>query len=288
MNVKHHIKDNVTRIDNILGRKIYGNTNPFSKNLRGNMDIYISRAGTTRDRPRQYNDIAMNFKKHGCAMIAEHIPRDVVANIAKQHAKLIEDPSIYHLREDHKLSTGHARRTIYDAGLHIKGIDEFFTRELRELVEDCYKSYFDIMQVRTHRNYYVDKDVAARGIYSNKWHCDARKPSIYKIMTNLSDVTEQDGPFHIITKPRTRELLECGYIDRNNYGNAGKYIDDEKYIEKLVGPQSTAMICNTNECLHKAGRIEKGHYRDLMMIQMIPSSTPLTNSWIARKGYDYR
>jgi ectoine hydroxylase-related dioxygenase (phytanoyl-CoA dioxygenase family) len=288
MNLKNEIKKSISLADSAMGRFVYKNTNEFSKNFKGNYDVRINQITSRRKKSHNFNDVVEKFIKHGCAFITEYVPKDIISDIAEQHKIYIEDPSKYNLRSDHVLESGDARRTIYDAHLHIKELKYLIQGDIKEIIEDCYNSYFDIMRVVTHRNYYVDDEHYERGIYSNKWHCDARRPSVYKIMLNLSDVTSEDGPFHILTKSRTSEMLKLGFIDRHNYGESSDYIEDVENMERLIGPKGTAMICNTNECLHKAGRVEKGHCRDLLMIQFVPSNKKITDDWIKSKSFDVR
>ena len=144
------------------------------------------------------------------------------------------------------------------------------------------------MQVVAYRNYAVPAGIAEGEIYSSNWHCDARRPSLLKLMLNISDVTDQDGPFHVVSRQRTRTLLTMGFKNRHDYGLPDDVMEDPQHVVKLVGPSGTGMLCCTYRCLHRAGIPAPGRHRDLLRMVFVPSARPLADDWVNRPVTGHR
>ena len=73
--------------------------------------------------------------------------------------------------------------------------------------------------------------------------------------------------------------MKLGYKNRNNYNLPTEVLENEKYMWKATGDVGTALMCNCNLGMHKAGIPNPGHYRDLIQFQLAPSSEPLPKDW---------
>ncbi len=273
-------------LDRWLGRWVYGNTNSFTMNNAGHRDIRRCRAAAPRSH-RGSIDVAA-FRRIGFVLVEGVFDDQVVGSIQARFRKLIEDPACYSVDSKHRIDRRDVRRTIYDFHQRAPELRELLSGNVRLAFEHYYQSNIKVMRAVAYRNYWVEPDVARTGIYANLWHCDARRPSVTKIMMNLSDVTERDGPFHIQSRARTRRMMRLGFRNRRDLGGAEREIDDTLHVKRLVGPAGTALLCNTEQCLHRAGIPEESHHRDLLMIQILPSRTPLTEDWTQHPGYEVR
>ena len=79
------------------------------------------------------------------------------------------------------------------------------------------------------------------------------------------DTDERNGPLHIYSKESTKKFVKINnYRNRNNYKND---LNGQLYIN--TGKKGDSLIADTSMCLHKAGRVEKGQYRDILFITFI-------------------
>ena len=61
------------------------------------------------------------------------------------------------------------------------------------------------------------------------------------------------------------------FIKVNKYKSRNNYVDNElnELLIKNTGRLGESFIANTSECLHKAGSVEKGYQRDVIVITFI-------------------
>ena len=52
--------------------------------------------------------------------------------------------------------------------------------------------------------------------------------TMVKLFINLDEVKSENGPLEILTKENTKKMIDKGYINRNNYGNSKKLIEERK------------------------------------------------------------
>ena len=68
-----------------------------------------------------------------------------------------------------------------------------------------------------------------------------------KLFINLDEVKSENGPLEIFTKENTKKMIDKGYIDRNNYGNSKKLIEETKNKYLNTGPIGNALFV----CYHR-------------------------------------
>lgn len=157
---------------------------------------------------------------------------------------------------------------------------ELLNDKIINIIEQYYKTYFKVEKFSFWRNYHVPSDILKKKeLMSSNWHCDASNTSWVKLFVYLTDVTEDDGPFNVQSKERTKELMKLGYKNRNNYNLPQDVLENEKYVWKATGDMGTTLMCNCNLGLHKAEVPKPGRYRDLIQFQFAPSNEPLTKDW---------
>lgn len=166
----------------------------------------------------------------------------------------------------------------------IPEVKELINPKISSIIENIYGEYFEIVNILCWRNYHVPPDIAkGKELYSQRWHIDQFPPqTLLKLFVNISNVTEEDGPFHIHSLDRTKQLIKGGYnpyTSRQNYcSSLYDWLDKDSI--KAIGEPGTAMLCNTTTCLHRASIPSMGHYRDIIQFQIVPASTPLSSDWI--------
>ena len=114
------------------------------------------------------------------------------------------------------------------------------------------------------RNYNIDR--FDEEVYSNRYHVDHNTYNHFKLFINLMDINKENGPLNIYSKNATKKFVKI-----NKYKNRNKYI--EKDLKELLntntGKKGDSLIADTSMCLHKAGKVEKGHFRDVLFITFI-------------------
>jgi len=73
-----------------------------------------------------------------------------------------------------------------------------------------------------------------------------------------------------------------GFRNRHRYNLSKDVLEDPNHVVKAIGPTGTAMLCNTELCLHRAEIPEEGHFRDIIQFQFGSSKKPLVDNWIEK------
>jgi len=141
-----------------------------------------------------------------------------------------------------------------------KIIDTDFNFLLKDLSK-YYNSNIYLGHALITRNYNYDPKEGES--YSSYFHCDGYLNTYFKILVNLSDVSEEMGPIHVINKKDTRKNI--GLLKYNSR-NLKKEKTINSKIFKNISKLGDALLINTTECLHKAGIPREGKYRDMLYL----------------------
>ena len=137
-------------------------------------------------------------------------------------------------------------------------------RSLMRDFEHYYNANISVAKVVIKRNYNIDK--FNEEIYSNNYHVDHNTYNHFKLFINLMDTSKKHGPLHIYSKNSTKNFIKKNYYkNRNNYKD--NELQDELYINE--GKMGESLMADTSTCLHKAGKVEKGNFRDMLFITFI-------------------
>lgn len=154
-------------------------------------------------------------------------------------------------------------------------------------MEGYYQSYFDIKYIEGWRNKHVPKSVENKSeLFSNHWHCDNRSTEYLKLFIPLNNLTTDDGPFHIMSLQRTKQLMKSGFGSRDEYNLEDSLINDPNHVKKITGEVGMAYFGNPQMCLHRAGVPSEGHWRDMINFVFAPSKTPLNEDWFEKFTQD--
>jgi len=224
------------------------------------------------------------LKTRGILPLGKFFDDALINRIMKKYNNMIEDDQFSLIRGKNINTVTYDgpifSRQLLMAYKNLPEINELLTDDIKEMVEAYYQSNFKVMHLMCWRTYHVPKNpLNEKEVYSEHWHCDGKDTSILKLFVNLTDVTEDYGPFLIQPLERTKELIHLGFGDRHQYKLSDKVLEDPKHLIKAVGPAGTALLCNTQFCLHRASIPKEGRIRDIMQIQFIPSKHPLKEDW---------
>lgn len=153
-----------------------------------------------------------------------------------------------------------------------------FPDTVKQAVEDHLGSYFSVARAEAFQNFAIPADKRDGGVSTFKWHTDFQPPSTVQLFITLTDVTPDDGPTEIAEAPPT--AFTSG--DRD-YNTATSVSPDE--ITQMTGPAGTAYLFSPMRRLHRAGFVEPGHKRELILFELVPSSEALHEDWPERAPY---
>ena len=199
------------------------------------------------------------------------IDDDLIKLIKEKYDDLIEDPEKSFVR-----GSG-LSRSLASAHLQIPEISKILNENAKSQIQQFYGTNFSVRHVIAFRNYHVPVDQRSKQHFSELWHYDERDISCLKLFVNISEVSEHHGPFHILPVSSSKEMLHQGYRDRKDYGNAVP--DTSPGLVKAIGPSGSALWCNTQICLHRAGLPSLGRTRDIIQFQFFPTKSSLPRDW---------
>ncbi len=270
-----------TNLDIMASRLIFKNTAGFKNNLEGkNIEKQLKKL--------QENSSAMShpsaeqLKEKGYANLQYPFEKDLLSQIVNKYSKIIDDERFSFVRSKTKngLVTSRMINRAFMIFPEVKGL---ITEDIMRLIENYYQSHFQIIHVMMWRIYHVpQKENLEKEQYGSYWHCDGANTTITTMFTNISEVTEDDGPLHFQSVQRTQELIKKGYKTRHDYNLPIEIIEDPKHVLKHVGSIGSTVWVNTQYCLHRAGIPKPNHARDMLQLRIIPSREPLYEDWLDR------
>ncbi len=263
----------VQRFDQSISLSLLGHGAGYRSHLQGKRDIEAALKWHTQPSPE-----ALKMREVGFSEISP-IDEKLMAKIRKRWADIIDD--------DDKAAWGSpATRQIKRPQENLPEIKELASKEVLDHFRGYFGTEVKIDAVLCWRNY-DPKDMRGEHVFSNWWHFDAANTAIAKLFVAVSDITEKHGPFHIYPRDKTKDLIKMGYVDRRNYGGAP--VEDYEGLYRMTGKSGTAVIGNTELCLHKAGEPEDGNFRDIIQFQILPSAQAFDDNWMDNlrlKGID--
>lgn len=261
--------DEVDRVNKRVGRTVFKNTNGAINNLAGRAKI--AKASLLSDYDSTGDPRAAQLDSQGFVELGQVVDEETISSIREQYEDLLDSEHAYALREYDGEVYSRAVSRIHE---RLPELGDLLTDDVKSIVQEYYGSYVDVKHLHAWRNYHAPEDVLRETeIYSDSWHCDAMVTDVVKLFVNLSDVTEEDGPFHTLSRDYSRTLVDDGY-ERNRNRMPDEFVD-EAHVAKATGPAGTGMLCTTWNCFHRAGHIAEGHTRDIVQFQFVPSAEPL-------------
>jgi len=251
------------KIDRDVGKTLFGNLAGLENNLKG----------------IQLNSKSSNFEKEQFLFLGQPFEKEIIKKIKNKFEKMIQDDRFSEIGSEYEGKI--YMRSLKNPNKDIPEISNILTKEIIQTLEKYYHGYFKVNRVESWRNYGVPDELAKnQEMFSNFWHCDRRRTDYTKLFINLSNITENDGPFHIVSRDRTKHLLKMGFRNRKNYNLSEEILEDGNYVFKGIGEMGTAYLANTEVCLHKAGTPDFRHQRDILQLRFQPAKHPIKEDWI--------
>ena len=275
------MKGTYWKIDQSAGKKLFGNTVGLKHNISGSINLTNSKSGINSDDPT-----IQKFRTNGFLSLGVKYDKSLMEIIREKYKKMIED-------DNSSFGTGSHegkffKRQIIDPQFSIPEVELILTEEMINIIKQYYGGNFHVVRVDAWRTYHIPKELQDNDLISNRWHCDNRKTDRLKLFVNLSDVTENDGPLHLQSIPRTKELIKQNFKNRLDYGVSNEVMEDPKHVVKCTGTLGSAFFANTTTCLHRAGNPQST--RDILQFLFRSSKEPMDADWIKKVihvGPDY-
>lgn len=168
------------------------------------------------------------------------------------------------------------RRYTTDVPSLLPDVAALLDEGLAKAIRSCIGSNFALEDVVVTRNFHVEPEITARyELLSERWHFDHQIPDGFSLFVCLSEVTDRDGPFHVLSAPDSRLLLRRGFdaarrITSPTGGLPPGLIEGMESLTRLTGPPGSMLLCHTSYCLHRAGIPEAGRMRDMLVFTFRP------------------
>jgi len=272
------IKRKIDNMDSTLGKKFYGNTSGFKKNLSGKKNQLLAKTQSNYHKNENVDPSIIELKKKGFLIFERQVDQKTIHEIQKKYEEIINDDRYSHIRAQNEGKI--VSRATFHAHKNFPELSKLLTKELIKKIEGWYEGYFRVKRISCWRNYHLPPEIASKDIIANRWHCDQDPSDLYGIIIVLSDVGEDCGPFTIQSIERTKELMKMGYGTRESYNIPQEVLEDPKHVVKCVGIAGTGILCNNERCLHKAEVPGPGKQRDVVEFLFVPSNKPLPANWL--------
>lgn len=247
------------------GKRLFRDTTPVSEHVRGNFFLAKARALGWKSTSAE----GRLSRRRGLRMLGKLGPDELVQPILQEVRAALS-----HARADDCLYKGSlAIRSLTYAGREMPELVKLVTPAMIDAVREYYGSNFQLLNIDARRTWHIPPMPNSEEVYSNNWHTDGRRVDMLKVFVAASDVTEADGPTHVLTREWTHEIIKRGFRNRRDYGLPIEMIENQQHMARLVGPPGTALLANTNLCFHRAGVVGEGRERDILEFRFLASPT---------------
>lgn len=279
-NPRNALKVARSRFNFTTGKILFKNTAGLEANLNGRKSRKLVEKYHNKFIPKEHqNPKIVEFQKNGFVDLGNPFDKNVFQKIKEKYNQMIEDDRYSFVRSQYQGEV--FSRMLNRAMKLIPEFKDLITNDLLNMFEEHFRGNFQIIYSAAWRNYHVPPEIIKqKEIFSSGWHCDGSNTEEITLFINLSDVNDDnDGPFHLQSKERTKELVRLGFKTRQDPGLSTQVLEDPNHVKKHIGPAGSAVLGNSSICMHRAGIPAVGHKRDIMQFRIIPSIEPLRDDW---------
>ena len=274
--LRQSVNNAYVNLDRSTGRTFFGNHAGLKHNVTGT--IRKKKYSLSYDSTQNLKENS-EFESNGYIYLGK-ADLSLIEVINSKFQEMIEDDRYSEVGPEYK-GTVYMRK-LRNPIRDIPEIRKLFTKDFVKKLEDCHNGHFQIKGVEMWRTNHIPPEIERESgdLFSNLWHCDYSNVDETKLFFYLVDITEKEGPIHMMPPNITKELIKKGYVDRYQIDLNNKLFESQGQIFKGIGSAGTALLINTEVCLHKAGNPTQNHHRDVMQFHFKSSSEPLSNDWI--------
>lgn len=225
--------------------------------------------------------LAKDLLENQYAKVDLNIPSETLQKIQAKISEYIEDENYSSPRGKRSPADGKFySRALKKLAVNIPEVKEIISPELDDMIKEYFGTNYAVTSVLCWRNYHVPETNENKYFYSNEWHNDYMEPKELKLFINMTDVTEDDGPLHVVSSSTTTEWVDRGVFQgRQNPANDIAAMETSNGLIRHTGKAGSSVFCHTSTCLHRADIPKEGHYRDMLEFQFRPAISPLPEDW---------
>lgn len=278
-NPKKAVEVGYSRFNMAAGKMLFKNTAGLEANIQGWKTRHKMKKTHNKVLTKELqNPLVSEIKDKGYVNLGCPFDKNTLNKIIEKYNIIIEDDRYSFVRSQYKGKT--CSRMVNRTFRQIPEVKDLLTPKMLDMVEEYYSGNFQVIYTMMWRNYHVPPEIAANNeIFSSYWHCDGADTTASTLYINLTEVKDDDGPLHLQSKSRTKELVKMGFNYRSDYNLPDNVVEDPKFVVKHTGASGSAIWANTCLCLHRAGIPEPEHYRDILQFRFLPSEEPLRERW---------
>ncbi|AZH26329.1 phytanoyl-CoA dioxygenase family protein [Haloplanus aerogenes] len=288
MSVVRFARTMTKRADYRLGRDVFGHSNKLSSSLAGNLAIKRAQLSGSNGQSSIQSE-ARRLREAGIAELGQPYDQSTISEIKSRFDEIIGEKSYTYTRgangTDYSFGID---STTFDLAEEFPAVANVVTSDILEVLHGYYGTWTKPIRVNMWRNHHVPPEVVESSeVFSNYWHTDPHTTDHVKLFVYLTDVDENNGPFHAVSTADSLSITNDYKRSRDGVPN-GRVRAEAREIHKFTGPAGSAALCNTNTNLHRAGIPAEGNHRDLLQVVFAPSSEPLGDDWIEdRESYAF-
>lgn len=256
----------------------FGNTAGIGNNVIGRLYRSYARLNAEGDVAARDDATVAQLRSEGYVHLGQAIDDETIQAIQPKFDELIED-------EDTSVVRGAYEGKVYSRIVHnsherLPELSGIVNEEVVQTLESYFDAHFKPVALLPVRNYHVPPEVIEEAeTFANYWHFDQHFTAAIKLFVLLSDVDEDDGPLHIAPKIDSKRLARKGFR-RYESGVPNRIVENHADVIRFTGPAGSAMLGETHSLLHRAGNPSPNRQRDMVILQLAPSTKPLSDDWL--------
>lgn len=274
------IQTSLRRTDRWLGVHVFGGTQRLSNHLQRNEPATNSIDIELSDKQEQ---VVSEVTNPGFTVLDASRDEAAINDIRKKFNRYVDsgEVSYRHTGPNRNAYRIGMKSEDFDFAKNIPEIEPLLTDNLLEIIRGYYEGNFRPTSIRMWKNHHVPEDIGAE-VFSDYWHVDELEEDVIKIFIYLTDVTEKDGPFRIVSFEDSKRIQKNTSQLRGEHRHIpnGKVESEVSEIFTFTGDRGSTAIGHTTTNLHRASIPAEGHERDLLQLIIRPSDNPLPEDWL--------
>lgn len=276
-----------------LGQKIFGNDSGLLSNLIGHLALKKDRRLSEKrfnfksNNAGQFTEALEHFREKGWARLDNIDFGNVLTEIRSQFDVYCQTHPV---PVSQRLEASTIGGSEYFFNL-FPGVKAALTTQLQKFIEEYYHSYFKVLNVHLYRIFPVPEELSQNKRYrpygaTGCWHNDGATVESIKVFILIDEVTESNGPMHLIGADETKKIIRRKFYNFEHDGLPGSDFEDKANIVKFTGQAGTVLFANTNTCLHRASVPMVDKRRDMLVFYLTSSGVPLFADWEKHAKYE--
>jgi len=278
----------VKRADYRLGRDVFGRSNKLTSSLVG--DLAIKRAQLAQsDVHASSTSASRTLKREGIVEPGQPYDQSTIETIEAKFDEILDAEEYTYTRGTGGTDyTFGVESSTFDFRSELPEIEDIVSADILDVLHDYYGTWAKPIRFNIWRNHHVPPEVVESSeVFSNYWHTDPHTTDHVKLFVYLTDVDEDHGPFHAVSKSDSLSITNDYKRSRDGVPK-GRVEAEASDIMKFTGQAGSAALCNANVNLHRAGIPAEGNHRDLLQVVFVPGSEPLADDWLQdRENYAF-